>query len=93
VRASRDGTTYVTAGGGGQVSYQASLFPVSYVTNEFGIRVPETAEWSALRYLDLSLIALDVTPRDGGGRATMTMRALRPDGSQIETITFERVTP
>lgn len=92
VRAARDGTTYVTAGGGGQVSYQASLYPASYVVNEFGLRVPETAEWSAYRYLDLSLIALDVTPRVGG-RATMTMRALRPDGTELERITFEHVTP
>lgn len=84
------GTTYITAGGGGQAAYQAALYPVSYVTDPSGARVPEEAPWSATRYLDVSLLAVDVTPPDGQGLATMTLRALRPDGSTIETVTLRR---
>jgi hypothetical protein len=88
VEAAVDGTTYITAGGGGQVAYQTSLYPVS-TTTLLGVRVPETAEWSAFRYLDLSLLAVDVTPRVAG-RATMTVQALKPNGDQLETLTLVR---
>ena len=90
VRPVEQGTTYITAGGGGQVAYQASPHPLSYVTVEGGLRVPETAEWSAARYLDLSFIAVDVTPAARGGVATMAVRALTPDGSVVDTVTLER---
>jgi hypothetical protein len=93
VRPARDGTTYITAGGGGQAAYQAALYPASYVVLGPGLRVPELAPWSATRYLDISLIAVDVTPRDGTGTATMTVRALRATGSLIERITLRRTGP
>jgi hypothetical protein len=54
-----------------------------------GVRVPETAEWSAFRYLDLSLLAVDVTPRVAG-KATMTVRSLKPSGVPLEAVTFVR---
>lgn len=85
-----DGTTYITAGGGGQLGYQASTYPLSAVTISLGLRVPELADWSATRYLDLSLIAVDVAPRDAQGVATMTIRALRIDGSELERVTLRR---
>ncbi|MGH2793818.1 MAG: fibronectin type III domain-containing protein [Actinomycetota bacterium] len=84
------GTTYITAGGGGQLGYQASTFPLSAVTIDLGLRIPEVADWSATRYLDLSLIAVDVAPRDATGVATMTIKALTVDGSEIERITLRR---
>ena len=85
-----DGTTYITAGGGGQAAYQAALYPASYVTVAGGLRVPELAPWSATRYLNLSLIAVDVAPRDAEGVATMTIRALRADGKVIESLILRR---
>ncbi|MGH2785497.1 MAG: fibronectin type III domain-containing protein [Actinomycetota bacterium] len=85
-----DGTTYITAGGGGQLGYQASTHPLGTLTIDLGLRVPELADWSATRYLDLSLIAVDVAPKDASGVATMTIRALAVDGSEIERITLRR---
>jgi len=94
VEPSTAGTTYVTAGGGGQAAYQASLYPGSYVTDESGARVPEPAPWSAARYLDLSILAADVTPPGAGGVTTMTLRALAVDGQEIERVTLlRRATP
>lgn len=84
------GTTYITAGGGGQAAYQATLFPVSYVTEESGARVPEEAPWSATRYLDVSLLAVDVLPAGSDGVTTMTLRALQADGTPIESVTLRR---
>ena len=84
------GTVYVTAGGGGQVAYQASPYPLSYVTIEGGVRVPETAPWSAARYLDLSLLAVDVVPPGADGRTTMAVRAMAPDGTVVDTFTLAR---
>lgn len=52
--------------------------------------MPETAEWSAFRYLNLSLIAVDVTPQDPFGTATMTVRALDAGGTEMERITMTR---
>ena len=90
VRPAEQGTTYVTAGGGGQVAYQFSLPGASYVTITGGARVPEAAPWSAVRYLDLSFIALDVTPPGPDGRTTMALRALDIDGAVVDTVTLER---
>jgi hypothetical protein len=90
VRPAEQGTTYVTAGGGGQVAYQASPYPLSYVTITGGLRVPETASWSAVRYLDLSFIALDVTPPGADGRTTLALRAMKPDGAVVDSVTLER---
>ena len=85
-----DGTTYITAGGGGQAAYQAALYPASYVTVWPGVRVPESGEFSAFRYLDISFIACDVAPRTPDSPATLTVRALRPDGTEIERVTLAR---
>lgn len=90
VRPAEQGTTYITAGGGGQIAYQFSPYPLSYVTITGGIRVPETAEWSAVRYLDLSFIAVDVTPPGADGRTTMAIRALKLDGTVVDALTLER---
>ena len=87
---SEQGTVYITAGGGGQVAYQASPHPLSYVTIDGGLRMPEAAPWSAVRYLDLSLLAVDVTPPGADGRTTMAVRAMAPDGTVVDSFTLAR---
>jgi hypothetical protein len=90
VRASRDGTTYVLAGGGGQAAYPTALHPGSYVTTETGLRVPEAAPWSASRFLDNSLVLVDVTPRTAQARATMRLSAVDRRGVVVDRVTLER---
>lgn len=85
----RDGTTYITAGSGGNPRVELSAHPLSYVTVEGGARVPEAAPWSVTRYLDLSFITVDVTPRDGGS-TTMTVRALTPEGTVVDAVRLRR---
>ena len=89
VRASRDGTTYVLAGGGGQSAYPSALHPASYVTVEGGVRVPEAAPWSQVRYLDNSLVLVDVTPAAPGRRATMRISAVDTQGAVVDRVTLE----
>jgi hypothetical protein len=87
---SKDGTTYITAGSGGNPRVELSAHPMSYVTMEGGYRVPEPAPWSVTRYLDLSFITVDVTPRTNG-RTMMRIRALRPDGAEpVDAVTLVR---
>jgi hypothetical protein len=81
------GTTYLTAGGGGQTGYPTSLAPLSYVSMAGGLRVPEAAPWSATRYNDNSLVVLDAVDASG---PLLTITALRRDGSPIETIHLRR---
>ena len=102
IDASKDGTVYVTAGGGGQTAYQAALHPTSYVTIEPApispsgvdplnpLRAPELADWSAARYLGLSLIAVNVTPSSASAPARMKVAALKLDGSKVEEFTMVR---
>jgi hypothetical protein len=90
VKPAEQGTTYITAGGGGQVAYQASPYPLSYVTITGGLRVPEAAPWSSVRYLDLSFITVAVAPPGADGRTTMTIRAMKPDGAVVDSVTMER---
>lgn len=85
----KDGTTFITAGSGGNPRVEESAHPVSYVTIEGGARVPEAAPWSVARYLDLSFITVDVTPRVGG-QTTMTIRALTPDRKVVDKVILRR---
>lgn len=89
VRARRDGTTYVLAGGGGQSAYPSALHPGSYVTVEGGIRVPEAAPWSQVRFLDNSLVLVDVTPGAAGRPATMRLSAVDTQGIVVDRVTLE----
>ena len=63
---SRAGTTYVTAGGAGQVIYPAGDSAMSYVTMAGGQRVPEPTVWSAVRDAEHSIAFVDVVPRRAG---------------------------
>jgi hypothetical protein len=78
------GTTYLTAGGGGQTGYPTSLAPLSYVNVAGGLKVPELAPWSARRYNDNSLLLLDV---DG---TTLLVTALQRNGTLIERFVLVR---
>ncbi|MGH7823169.1 MAG: purple acid phosphatase family protein [Candidatus Binatia bacterium] len=91
VRPVLDGTTYVTAGGGGSQPYPVALYPASYVTTVGGVRVPESADWSALRELKVSLLRADVMPPAApGGATTMRLCGVLPDGTLIDELTLER---
>jgi hypothetical protein len=87
---SRRGTTYLTAGGAGQTVYPTSGSPLSYVTMDGGIRVPETTLWSAVTDNQHSIGFVDVTPRRGGRPAKMKLTALATDGSVIDKATLRR---
>ncbi len=90
VRPETDGTTYVTAGGGGQSPYPVALYPASYVVLDGGVKEPELATWSAVRHLDLSLLVADVEPGRHGIPARMRLRAVTPAGTVIDDVTLER---
>jgi purple acid phosphatase-like protein/calcineurin-like phosphoesterase family protein/TAT (twin-arginine translocation) pathway-exported protein len=85
------GTVYVTAGAGGQAAYPSTLYPLSYVTIAGGVRVPETADWSAVRYLgDHSLLVVDVAPA-GAGPARMDVVAIaKSDGHEVDRFSIVR---
>ena len=84
------GTVYVTAGAGGQAAYPSSTHPQSYVWSPDG-QVPESAEWSSVRYLgDHSLLVVDVVPGHGQVPARMSARALASDGSEVDRFTIHR---
>lgn len=84
------GTTYLTAGGGGQQEYPTSLYPSSYVVEEGGVKVPEVASWSSVRYLAHSIALVDVTPRDRNRVATMKITGRAKSGAVVDTITLRR---
>ncbi len=84
------GTTYITAGGGGQTGYPVNLSPASYVVDENGAKVPELATWSAVSTEDYNVLVADVTPMAPGRKATMRLRAIKPDGTLIDEVTLVR---
>ncbi len=84
------GTTYITAGGGGQTGYPINLTPVSYVVEEGNVRVPELTTWSAISTEDYNVLVADVTPLTADRTATMRLRAVQPDGTLIDEVTLVR---
>lgn len=84
------GTTYITAGGGGQATYPTVLHPLSTLTVEGNVRVPEDAAWSAARVPDHSLISVDVHPDGGSGRPVMDVAALDTAGAVIDRVVLSR---
>jgi hypothetical protein len=85
-RAHVNDLTYLTVGGGGQAAYPSSLAPLSYVTVDGGVRLPETAEWSLVRYNDNSLVVLDVDSTAD----TMTVSALSTAGTPVDAFTLTK---
>ncbi|WP_330271199.1 metallophosphoesterase family protein [Lentzea sp. NBC_00516] len=98
-KASKDGTTYITAGAGGQALdkfYKNA--PESYLGNENTSGTPTMrcfkknsssstdtkVTWSRTRYRGYSIVAVDVT------KTTMKVRALNEDGVLIDELTLQR---
>lgn len=87
---SKRGTTYLTAGGAGQTEYPTGGLPVSYVTIEGGLRVPETTTWSATTSQQHSIAFVDAVPRDKDGVARLELVALATNGSVLDRVTLTR---
>jgi hypothetical protein len=97
------GTTYITAGGGGVGLYdfpapdsylgnQADVPSVrSYVHEPGGATAEETVTWSRVRYPGYCLLVIDSKPgwRRGAGSA-LTVRGLAEDGSELDRVTLAR---
>ncbi|MEU6587961.1 metallophosphoesterase family protein [Streptomyces sp. NPDC046881] len=97
----RDGTVYVTAGGGGRDLY---AFPPgvadshegrvtrheavrTFVWAEGRDRVPETADWSRVRYTGFSLLSVEVR---AGASPRLAVSALALDGRRIDHFEVRR---
>jgi len=87
---SSKGTTYLTAGGAGQAEYPAGGLPVSYVTVEGGVRVPEATPWSASTSQKHSIAFVDAVPADEHGVARLELIALGTDGAVLDRVTLTR---
>jgi hypothetical protein len=87
---SSQGTTYLTAGGGGQVAYPTFIPGVSTVATPSGGREVELALWSAVRNPINSLLSVDVTPPGANGQTSMLIRALSSAGAEIDRLTLVR---
>lgn len=99
---SRDGTVYVTAGGGGKKLYDFPV-PDSYEDHEDardhvttyhwtapGERNTDRVEWSRVRYTGFSFLAVESRPGGAGRRPKLEVTALAEAGSRIDHFTVER---
>jgi hypothetical protein len=100
-----DGTTYITAGGGGEAldTFYKNA-PESYLDHENTGGTPTMkcfkknsdshtdtkVTWSRVRYRGYGLVAVDVTPATNGTAAAMVVRALAEDGTLIDEVTLRR---
>lgn len=88
---SRRGTTYLTAGGGGQASYPTFVPGVSYVSETpLRLPVPELADWSAVADASSSVVAVDVTPPGPDGTTSLAVRAVSSTGGVLDRFTLVR---
>jgi hypothetical protein len=88
---SERGTTYLTAGGGGQSAYPTFLPNLSYVNvTPLGLKVPEIVQWSAVTDPGNSLVAVDVTPPGRDGTTTLAVRAVSSTGATIDRFQLQR---
>ena len=97
VRAAQQGTTYIVAGGAGNSLYQFSaadsyeggvdnISAINAFVSEAGqTKVPETVNWSRVRFTGYCLLRLDSRPAQWpGGTSTLTVRGLSEDGTEID---------
>jgi hypothetical protein len=82
------GTTYITAGGGGESlyeftaadSYEGAVNNVAsvsaYVNADGGTEVPETVTWSRVRYTGYCLVVIESAPAPHNGTSTLTIRVV-----------------
>ncbi|MFI6096329.1 purple acid phosphatase family protein [Lentzea sp. NPDC051213] len=100
----KDGTTYITAGGGGE-SINKWVDPKiadSYLGNvrdatatmrldqESGEEAMIKVDWSRVRFRGYSLVAVDATPAANGSPAQLKIRALTETGTLVDEITLRR---
>ncbi|WP_370947997.1 purple acid phosphatase family protein [Amycolatopsis sp. cg5] len=105
VNSAADGTTYITAGGGGQsLDTFFKKIAESYLDNETSVSstsmkcfkkgstsYTETkVTWSRVRYRGYGLVAVDVTPAANGAAAQLKVRAFADDGVQVDEVTIKR---
>ncbi len=102
IRPDVDGTTYVTAGGGGRDvghfsvanSFAGQKSHVdqirSQVWNDVGSLGHQDVSWSRTRYAGFSLISVEVEPAAAGQRTTMTVKALAENGQQLDRLHMQR---
>jgi hypothetical protein len=95
------GTTYVAAGGAGKSlyaftaadSYEGAVNNVasvsSYINEAGSTEVKETVAWSRVRYTGYGLLVVDVAP-PAFGKATMLVRAINENGTEIDNFTLSR---
>ena len=98
------GTTYITAGGGGESlyaftaadSYEGSVDNVAtvsaYINAAGGTEVPETVTWSRVRYTGYCLVVIDSNPAPHHGTSTLTIRGLSETGAEIDRVVLSRHT-
>jgi hypothetical protein len=98
------GTTYITAGGGGESlyaftaadSYEGSVDNVAtvsaYINAVGGTEVPETVTWSRVRYTGYCLVVIDSNPAPHHGTSTLTIRGLSETGAEIDRVVLSRHT-
>ncbi|MFC3898603.1 purple acid phosphatase family protein [Lentzea rhizosphaerae] len=100
----KDGTTYITAGGGGESinSWADSKIGDSYFGNvkdatatmrvdqEDGEEKLIKVTWSRVRYRGYGLVVVDVTPGAKSSPAQMKVRALTETGALVDEFTIRR---
>lgn len=84
------GTLYITAGGAGASTYPDLGHPLSYVTTEHGLKVPELTRYNAVSDTAHSVAFFDASPRDADGVATLRLNVLATAGGTIDTVTIAR---
>ena len=96
------GTTYITAGGGGESlyefsatdSYEGAVNPVSdisaYVNQPGGVEAPETVNWSRVRYTGYCLVVVESTPGTAHVNSTLTVRGLSESGAELDKLVLSR---
>ncbi len=100
----KDGTTYITAGGGGESingwadgkigdSYYGNVKDATAtmrVDQEDGEEKLVKVTWSRVRYRGYGLVVVDVTPKTATAPAQMKVRALTETGALIDELTIRR---
>jgi hypothetical protein len=87
-----NGTTYITAGGGGApVELGFHRTGLSYVTQKDYSWTPEAAPWSApTRSTTHAFLSVTVTPAAGTGPTSMRIQAVTDQGTVIDDVTLTR---
>jgi hypothetical protein len=105
----KDGTTYICVGSGGRPRYgwqpgegdryrsgpnpDSGTVVHSYLAGPEGTRIPETVDWSQIRYLDYAYLSVAVHPARPGGTAAMHVTARSDLGSEIDRVDLLRAVP